>query len=127
MYTQQEYEADVEHWTQHRSRLLALFLEGQTPEGQKNPRRLDGLKYKQEDDRLQKLLDACELKLRFSKFQFAQKQKDRKAKQDSTPTRSNKSKRAGSWKAVTADQALTFKQTGHDVRCTGVKTWEVFV
>jgi hypothetical protein len=126
MYTQQEYEVDVEYWEQHRNRLREMFLEGQTPEGLKNPRRLDGLRYKKEDDWLLKQLAYCLQKLNFSKYMFAKKMADAKEEKDSRPTKKNGNKGMGLWHACTQEQAIKAKQQGSDVRCTGVKTWEVF-
>lgn len=125
MYSQQEYEVDVEHWEQHRNRLRELFLRGQTPEGQLDPNRLDGLKFKEEDDRLLKLIAKCELRRRMSKINYAKKMDDAKLEKSLRPTRT-KAKGMGLWFKCSPDEALLFKRKGRDVRFLGGKHWEVF-
>lgn len=124
MYTQMEYEVDVEHFEQLRSQLRILFLAGQTPEGRASRDRLDGMEYKQQDNELERQITLCRQRLNFSKFQFAQRMLNvNNAKREK---RENGFKR-GRWRpCVDADQATVLRQRGYNTRCTGVKTWEVF-
>jgi len=126
MYSQAEYEADIEHWERHRAQLRQLFLAGQTPEGRENPLRLDGIRYKQEDDRLLKLIAKCEQLRRFSRFQYAQQMESRKEEKLARPTKGPKTWGRGHWRKVDPELALKLRQRGLDVRFLGGKDWEVF-
>src|SRR6267142_3056585 len=123
MYSQEECDVDVEHLEMERSQLRILFLTGQTEQGRHEPTRLDGMKYKEQDDILLKEISRCQQRVNFSKFQWAQKMARAK---EIGKVKKNRTMKRGHWRNVTAEQALFLKQKGYETRCTGVKTWQVF-
>lgn len=127
-YTQEDHDAEVEHWEQHRRQLRTLFLAGQNAlkeaEGdvlkslalKLQPGRLDGIEYKRQDDILVKRITACDQRLRASRFFRAQRFKERQ----------EEDKGFKRWHGPYSEaEALAMKHRGHEVRCTGVKKWEV--